>query len=396
MSSTTVRKPSDKPSVLFIGPTPPPLQGVAVTTDCLLHSSLADDFRLVHLDTTDRRPMDNSGHLDLRNLYLAMVHAMRFLILLVTERPSIVYVPIAQNALGFLRDSLFMLPARWLGARLVIHLHGGGFGQFYGSTNAFVRLVVRLCLSQVNLAIVLHERFRGSFGNLLPASRVAVVENGIVDEFVDTNTVRERSKTERLQVLFLSLLVESKGFVDLVHAAPLVLSEIPNVEFIFVGDGTGYPESEKARAWAEERGLQDHVKFVGSRSGPEKNQALLQADLFAFPTWYPYEGQPRVVIEAMSAGLPVVTTRHAAIENTLGEGGALYARLRDPEDLALQLVTLLKDPMQRARMGGNNRSRFLECYTVDKFATNLGAAFNRVLGVTSQLPSQFLQARTDA
>jgi len=389
-------KQSTKPSVVFIGPTPPPLQGVAVTTDCLLHSGLADNFRLIHLDTTDRRPMDNSGHLDLRNVYLAVVHGIRFWTLLMTERPSIVYVPIAQNTLGFLRDSLFMIPARWLGARLVIHLHGGGFAQFYESTNSLVRLLVRLCLSRVDLAIVLHGKFRGSFGNLLPPSRVTVVENGIVDEFANTSTIRQRPKTERLRVLFLSLLVESKGFVDLVHAVPTVLSQIPDVEFMFVGDGTGYPEFERARAWAAERGLLDHVKFVGPKWGQEKNQALLDADVLAFPTWYPYEGQPRVVIEAMSAGLPAVSTRHAAIENTLGESGALYARPRDPEDLAVQLITLLKDPARRATMGRQNRLRFLECYTVDKFATNLGAAFNQVLGVTPQMPGQFLQARAES
>jgi glycosyltransferase involved in cell wall biosynthesis len=340
--------------------------------------------------------MDNSGRLDLRNVYLALLHGIRFWTLLMTERPSIVYVPIAQNTLGFLRDSLFMIPARWLRARLVIHLHGGGFGQFYESTHALVRLLVRLCLRRVDLAIVLHEKFRGIFGDLLPSSRVTVVENGIVDEFADASSVPHRPNTERLRVLFLSLLVESKGFVDLVHAVPAVLSQMPEVEFIFVGDGTGYPEFERARVWSEERGLQDRIKFVGPKSGQEKKQALLDADLLAFPTWYPYEGQPRVVIEAMSAGLPVVTTRHAAIENTLGDGGALYSRQRDPEDLAVQLTTLLKDPARRVKMGRHNRLRFLECYTVDKFATNLGAAFNQVLSVTPQTPGQFLQARADS
>ena len=357
-----------------------------MTTDCLLHSSLADSFRLIHLDTTDRRPMDNSGHFDLRNVCLALMHGVRFLTLLITERPNIVYVPIAQNTLGFLRDSLFMIPARWLRAKLVIHLHGGGFAQFYESANSFVRMIVRLCLSQVDLAIVLHDKFRGIFSNLLPASRVTVVENGIVDEFANTKTVRQRSKTERLRILFLSLLVESKGFVDLVHAVPAVLSQVPDVEFVFVGDGTGYPEFERARAWVAEHGIQEHIKFVGPKWGQEKNQALLDADLLALPTWYPYEGQPRVVIEAMSAGLPVVTTRHAAIENTLGEDGALYARLRDPEDLAVQLITLLKDPALRAIMGKQNRLRFLEFYTVDKFATNLGTAFNQALGITPKMP----------
>lgn len=339
--------------------------------------------------------MDNSGRFDWRNVYLAVMHSGRFLRLLITKRPSIVYVPIAQNTLGFLRDSLFMMPSRWLGARLVVHLHGGGFADFYASASPLTKLVVRWSLAQVNLAIVLHEKFRNIFGDLVPPSRVAVVENGIVDEFANTSLIRNDSK-KRLRVLFLSLLVESKGFIDLVHAAPTVLRQVPDLEFIFVGDGTGYPEFERAQAWAEERGLQDCVKFVGPRWGQEKNEALLDADVLAFPTWYPYEGQPRVIIEAMAAGLPIVTTRHAAIENTLGEDGALYARMRDPEDLAAQLVALLKDPLRRTSMGRHNRLRFLEYYTVDRFATNLGTAFSRVLGVKPQMPGQVLHVNAQS
>jgi glycosyltransferase involved in cell wall biosynthesis len=337
--------------------------------------------------------MDNSEHLDFMNVYLALIHGVRLWKLLHTEQPQIVYVPISQNALGFLRDSLFMIPTRWMGGRLVIHLHGGGFGRFYESANFFVRMLVRFCLSRVDLAIVLHDKFLGIFGGLLPSSRIAVVENGIVDDFADPAAVRNSSKTDRLRVLFLSILVQSKGFVDLLHAVPAVRSEIPEVEFIFIGDGTGYPEFDRARAWVVERGLHDHVKFLGPKWGKEKNQALLDADVFAFPTWYPYEGQPRVVIEAMAAGLPIVTTRHAAIENTLGDAGALYARPRDPEDLALKLIALLKDPTGRASMGSHNRLRFVERYTVDHFATNLGAAFNRVLRAAPQIPGRIVQTK---
>src|SRR5580704_10916000 len=95
-----VMNQSSQPSILFIGPTPPPHQGVAVTTDCLLHSSLSGNFRIIHLDISDRRTMDNCGHLDFGNVYLALVHGARFLALFFRERPDIVYVPISQNALG--------------------------------------------------------------------------------------------------------------------------------------------------------------------------------------------------------------------------------------------------------------------------------------------------------
>lgn len=364
-----------------------------MTTNCLLHSSLADRFQLIHLDTSDRRPMDNSERLDFTNVYLALLHGLRFWMLLIARRPRIVYVPISQNALGFVRDSLFMVPARWLGARLVIHLHGGWFDRFYKSANPLLRMLVRYCMARVDLAIVLHERFRDIFGELLPASRVRVVENGIEDDFAGYRAARNSVERERLRVLFISLLVESKGFIDLLHAVPAVVSEIPDVEFFFIGDGTGYPEFERARSWVVERRLESHVKFLGPKWGEEKKQAFLNADVLAFPTWYQYEGQPRVVIEAMAAGLPVVTTRHGAIEDTLGEDGAVYVCPRNPEDLAGKLIALLKDPARRTAMGRRNRMRFVERYTVEHFATNLGAAFSHVLDVMPEVPRQIVQTK---
>jgi glycosyltransferase involved in cell wall biosynthesis len=375
------------PSMLFIGPTPPPHQGVAVTTDCLLHSSLAESFRIVHLDISDRRSMNNSERLDFGNVYLALAHGVRFLFLTVRERPDIVYVPVSQNALGFLRDSLFLIPAKLLGGKLAIHLHGGAFHRFYGDANCLMRSLVRVAFSRVDLAIVLNEKYRNIFGELIAPGRVAVVENGIVDEFAaefaggfSAAAQRQRGLPgRRLRVLFLSILVESKGFVDVLHAVPQVLEQIPEAEFIFVGDGTGYAEFEKARAWIEERGLQTWVKFPGPKWGEEKRRILLDADVFAFPTWYPYEGQPRVVLEAMAAGLPIVTTQHAAIAETVGEAGALYVRPHDPADIAARLITLLKDRGLRAAMGEGNRRRFLERYTVDAFAGNLASALRGAL-----------------
>lgn len=386
-------KSSGQPSVLVIGPTPPPQQGMTVATDCLLHSSLAKKFHLIHLDTSDRRPMNNAGHLDFWNIYLACKHGVKFLAWLIGKRPDLVYVPIAQNALGFLRDSLFLIPAPRLGAKLIIHLHGGAFDRFYQSAGLLTRMLVRYCLSRVDGAVVLNEKFRNIFGELVPRERIVVVENGIVDDFAPCGPVRRPRQGQPLRVLFLSTLVESKGFMDLLRAVPAVLSQIPGVEFLFVGDGTGYPETERARAWVAERGLQEHIKFLGPKWGEEKKRILLDADVFAFPTWYPYEGQPLVVIEAMSAGLPIVTTRHAAIENTLGAGGALYVQPRHPEDVAAKLTALLGDPSLRAEMGRYNRRRFSEHYTVDCFARNLGAGFTAVLDRTPADPAEVAQAK---
>jgi len=106
---------------------------------------------------------------------------------------------------------------------------------------------------------------------------------------------------------------------------------------------------------------------------------LLEADIFAFPTWYPLEGQPAVVLEAMAAGLPIITTRHATIPDMLGEEGAFYVRQRDPKDIAEKLCQLLRSEDIRRKMGLINQKRFMQCYTLERLSQNMRDAFEEAL-----------------
>jgi glycosyltransferase involved in cell wall biosynthesis len=369
-----------KPTVLVIGPIPPPAQGVSVFTENLLASSLRETFRLVHLDTSDRRPsLTNLGHFDLRNVALALQHGCRFQWILWRHRPALIYLPISETDLGFLRDCLFLIPARLLRSRTVVQMHGGHLDTLYAKANRFLKWLMRFCLRRVDRVVILGESFRGKLSRLVPPEKVRVVPIGIPSEILEVarrNTQAPRNG--KRTVLFLGTLLESKGLMDLLHAVPLVLEKKKDVQFLFVGDKS-FADARVARQWAHEHGVAHRVRFVGTKSGPEKIDAFLEADTFAFPTWYPLEGQPIVLLEAMSAGLPILTTRHATIPEMLGEDGALYVNKHDPEDVAAKLCLLLENDDLRARMGRGNQQRFLEFHTLERFAQNMRHVFEEAL-----------------
>jgi glycosyltransferase involved in cell wall biosynthesis len=368
-----------KNSVLIIGPTPPPAQGVAVFTLALLRSNLGSAFRIVHLDTSDRRTLANIGRLDFRNIVLALRHGLQFQWLILRRQPDLIYMPVATTTLGFLRDCLFLASARLFGRRLVIQLHGGGLDSLYAEANSALRWLMRFCLGHVTRAIVLGECFRQDFDGLLPLQRIRVVPVGIAPGIWEAaKKVAGGRKAGRKQVLYLGMLVESKGFWDLIRAVPYVLQETKDIEFRFVGD-TSLPEAQAAKEWVQEHSLDDFVKFLGPKWGDEKTQVLLEADIFAFPTWYPLEGQPAVVLEAMAAGLPIITTRHATIPDMLGEEGAFYVKQRDPKDIAEKLCLLLRSEDVRRKMGLTNQERFVQCYTLERLTQNMGDAFEEAL-----------------
>lgn len=370
----------NRETVLIIGPTPPPAHGISILTELLLRSDLKESFQVVHLDTADRRTLDNVGRLELGNVALAFYHGARFLWLLLRRRPALVYLPVSESRLGFLRDCLFLVPCRVFGIPLVLHLHGGQLDTLYAQGGKLFRWLMRFCFNHAARGIVLSESFRKKFAELVEDERVRIVYNGIPLTIYESGKDKDRPNRNSATrtVLFLGVLIESKGFFDLLRATPLVLERTKDVRFVFVGD-TSFPECTRAREWVKEHSLDGYVSFLGTKSGDEKTRVFLESDIFAFPTWYPLEGQPVAMIEAMAAGLPVVTTRHATIPDILGEDGALYVNKQDPADIARKLLQLLEDESLRKSMGQKNQHKFLQWHTADKFAAGVGRVLREAL-----------------
>lgn len=371
-----------RPTALVIGPLPPPYHGGAVATRTLLDSGIAGRFRLVHLDTTDRRGMDNMGRLEVGNIALALAHLFQYVRLLRDERPVLVYVPLAQNRLGFLRDALFLLTARLLRKRVVVHVHGGGFRDFVDGTDPLTRAIVGASLSGVSQAIVLGERLRPMMSGLVPQERIAVVPNGIDDPYRGTlrpRTAEEAASRTECHVVYLGTLMEAKGFLDVIAAAVLLAPQRPDARYTFAGDF--FRAADRRQTERQIRNAAGaRIELAGTVAGEEKARLLRDADIFVFPTHYAYEGHPYVILEAMAAGLPIVTTGRAAIPETIvnGETGIIVPE-RDPHALAEALGRLMADPVLRARLGAAARERFLDRYGLDAWTVGMTNVFQDAL-----------------
>ena len=134
-----------------------------------------------------------------------------------------------------------------------------------------------------------------------------------------------------------------KGFDLLMHAMPFLAREFPAFHMAIAGDG---PEAERLARMAAERKVTDRVHLLGRRS--DVPRLLAAADLFLFPTRM--EGHPFALVEAMAAGVPVVSSSASGIPElvTDGETGRLF-RPDDPCDLLDAARRALADlPRMRA------------------------------------------------
>jgi glycosyltransferase involved in cell wall biosynthesis len=108
-------------------------------------------------------------------------------------------------------------------------------------------------------------------------------------------------------LLTVGRLSEQKGYRDIVPIVAQIVSEFPNVKFLWVGEGE---ERESLIKKVKKYGVEDHVLFLGYRS--DVPRLLKAADLFVFPTYYE-GGQSFALAEAMAYGLPIVSSDASGI-----------------------------------------------------------------------------------
>jgi glycosyltransferase involved in cell wall biosynthesis len=266
------------PSLLIIGPSPPPYNGMSVATE-LVAKAIGESITYIHLDTADRRGLSNIGKFELGNVLLAAVHGTKCMWILLSKQPDVVYVPIAQAWLPFLRDCLFLIPAKLLRRKVIIHLHGGYFAEFYRKTSPLMRWIIRFALGGADRAIVLGRKVQDAFEGILPAERICVVPNGIPDSFKDG--LQSARNEHPPTLLFLSTLMEEKGTLDLLTALPKVRERAGNLRAIFAGEWYLQRDKETSERIINESGIGSWAEFAGP-VGPIKKQQLLETAMCWF------------------------------------------------------------------------------------------------------------------
>ena len=190
---------------------------------------------------------------------------------------------------------------------------------------------------------MLSETLRRNLSPFLPEKRIHVVENFVSEDLyseISQRTVISKDTSE-LRILFLSNLIREKGILDLLTALELLRKK--GIPFRAKIAGSTEP-SLKKEVDTLLRSLAGAVSYAGPAYGEDKASLLQEANVFVFPSYYPMEGQPIAVIEAMAFGNIVLTTDHAGIKDIFvpGRNGFFVAK-QAPKELAEKLIETGRD-----------------------------------------------------
>ncbi len=287
------------------------------------------------------------------SLFFPIINALSLIRALIEERYDCVHVNPSLNRSSLLRDGLFLGILRLMRQRnVVVYFHGWSDSDARRiQESPFLRFLFRSLFGRACIVMVLASRFRKTLLEIgLPEHRVLVTTT-----MFDGNIfhgLKPKKKRGKKQLLFMSRFVREKGVYELLEAFSSLAAKHDDVHLVLLGDG---PEREGMEQRAGALGIESRVTFAGYLRRGEKAQLLLDSDIFVFPTYYG-EGCPVVLLEAMAAGLPVITHGAGGIPDlfTDGENGLLLEEVT-PSSIEEAAERLLEDEALCKRMGDHNR-----------------------------------------
>jgi glycosyltransferase involved in cell wall biosynthesis len=358
----------DRPRILLISYLPPTKGGIATWAGILRDQQPNGKHSFRFIEVSGK---GNSGYLrwPIKALHSVLLVA-RVIYELFRNDPDVVHLNCCLSALGVWRDLAVAGLVCACRIPLIVHYHGSVpdvFERFIAPSRLGLQWLIKF--ATVNIGIT-----RGSVAFLAAQSggwKTQHLPNFIEDERLHrsaTNMTGERESPSgsRPQAIYAGKLSRGKGIIDLLGVA----DALPNVDFLLIGEIL-----EEIRPAVER--APSNVTAIGALPRSQVIERLFLSDLFVFPSLRAVEGFPNAVLEAMAAGLPVVSTRVGCVAEMIEEGRG--GRLTAPADVGALTEAIRELACDRGlgrRMGEYNRQVCLRKFRFSTVFQELSAIYD--------------------
>ena len=293
------------------------------------------------------------------------------------------------------------LAARWAGVPIIIGTLPG-LGALYANDRLSTRLLrsvyqplQKLACHFSDLTIFQNQYDAQQFiaGGVVPESKTIVISGSGVE--TDKLRIQKISLARRKQVraelgisdgallvTMVSRLISSKGVLEFGSAARIVKHHNPEVAFLLIGP---HDEDSVDRLTTQDLSqLSQDVIWPGTRTNIAT--ILATSDIFVLPSFY-REGIPRVLLEAASMGLPIITTDSPGCREVVEDGfNGFLVPVRDPDSLAQAIIRLATDLDLRRRFGRRSRERAVILFDLSVVTSKTRSVYLKLLAQKRLLP----------
>lgn len=342
-----------------------------------ISSILNSNFDIKHINLLASQKVQDSGRFQVRKLisFIRLIWDLTYN--LIQNRPKICYYALTTKGLAFYRDVLLVGMIKLFRVPIVYHLHNKGVQK---NSNNWIKYQLYRFVFYRSEIILLSELLYLDVAQFVKKEHVHICPNGISNGIPNISLIMV--KKEKPTFLFLSNLIQSKGIYELLEACQLLKKRGIDFQLNIVGS-EGDILIKDLNKVIESYSLEKFVSVLGPIFNEEKFKSLVSASVFVLPTFYPNECFPLVLLEAMQASLPVISTYEGGIPDIVidGETGYLVPQ-RDINALADRMQELIENPQLREQMGQAGRKRYEELFTAEIFE-------NRLLEILQQVSLKY-------
>ncbi|WBA13952.1 glycosyltransferase family 4 protein [Salinivibrio proteolyticus] len=258
-----------------------------------------------------------------------------------SSRVSTVYITTSRTHFGFLRDFVVVYLSKALGFKVVNHLHGSDFLEFHKNATPRKRKYIDYLYNLIDTSIVLLPNMKEQY-SMYPNMEIKVVSNGCTLP----KNVYEFEEKNKLEILYLSNIMYSKGIVHLIEAVAKLNANGKKFKLLVAGKILGDEYLSQQEMSDKFYHLLDNygfIEYLGVVKGDNKENLYNRSMFFALPTFYKTEAQPLSIIESMMHGNVVISTVHKYMPDFLSEKNGALVDVMNEDQIASSIASLVED-----------------------------------------------------
>ncbi|HEX9930508.1 MAG TPA: glycosyltransferase family 4 protein [Pyrinomonadaceae bacterium] len=323
--------------------------GISTLIAEILKSPLKEDFEFTYIESQ----AEDFGKFG--KAFLALSAIARFVWNCISKRPNLVYVHLGSNA-SLYRESIFIFLAKLFGKKVITHFHAGDVDNYYPFQRKIGQKFIQTALGLSDSFIAVSQESAKQLRDITQSQNISVITNAIDTSVFngDKKSLTDEPGGDAVRLLFVGAVGKLKGEKDLIKALALLRDNKPNLKISFLGYG-----AENLKDYCERFEVGNLVEYLGAVPMDERIEFFRRSDIFVLPTYA--EAMPMSVIEAMAAGLPVISTRVGGIPELIEDGvdGILFAP-GDVGALAEKISFLLNNKDTRIKIGKKAKQKARE------------------------------------
>ncbi|MEE9346492.1 MAG: glycosyltransferase family 4 protein [Methylococcales bacterium] len=261
----------------------------------------------------------------------------------------------------------------WLYRKQTIwHIHTGELHLYYDNASTLEKQMIKFVLRNADVVIALSSNCNKMIEDIEPRASIKILLNTVN---VNDYQIDDRKLHDPIKVLLLGRLEYRKGIHDILKAIEILADN--NICFVLAGDG----DIEGTRKFVKDNSFEKIVSVPGWISGDQKLTLLKEADIYILPSYQ--EGLPISILEAMSAGLPIVSTPVGGIPDAVIDGENGY--LIEPGDfkaLASKILLLSEDHNLWKKLSLRSSEIAKQKFHMSRIETELTDLYNKLISST--------------